>query len=251
MLARRSIVSVLAPILASILVLGLGLAPTIAAAAPPEAPKDAAHSAQPTAGPGLEAGPRGLMTRGGAAAKTGPGTQAVKTANDTIAALLKQKVAPNSKEEKDLAAKVTTSVRGFLDIDQLGKRAMVDNWQKLSKPQQEQFLHLLRELIEDNYVRGLRANLEYQIDYTGESTDKDGNVIVTTKINTKRKGRPYSIEVDYVLVKEGDKLRAWDVKTDGVGLVENYRLQFNKIIEKDGFDGLIAKMKKKQAASGS
>ena len=185
------------------------------------------------------------------AAKAGPGTQAVKTANETIAALLKQKVAPGSREEKDLAAKVTTSVRGFLDIDQLGKRAMIDNWQKLSRAQQDQFLSLLRALIEDNYVRGLRANLEYQIDYTGESTDKDGNVVVTTKINTKRKGRPYTIAVDYVLVKDGDKLRAWDVKTDGVGLVENYRTMFDKIIDKDGFDGLIAKMKKKQSASGS
>ena len=185
------------------------------------------------------------------AAKAGPGTQAVKTANDTIAGLLKQKVAPGSKEEKDLAAKVMTSVRGFLDIDQLGKRAMVDNWQKLSKPQQDQFLALLRALIEDNYVRGLRANLEYQVDYAGESSDKDGNVIVATKINTKRKGRPYTIAVDYVLVKDGDKLRAWDVRTDGVGLVENYRTMFDKIIDKDGFDGLIAKMKKKQTASGS
>jgi phospholipid transport system substrate-binding protein len=186
-----------------------------------------------------------------AAARTGPGTQAVKAANDTIAGLLKQKVAAGSKEEKELAAKVTTSVRGFLDIDQLGKRAMVDNWQKASKAQQDEFLSLLRGLIEDNYIRGLRANLEYQVEYTGETTDKDGNVIVTTKINTKRKGRAYVIAVDYVLVKDGNKLRSWDVKTDGVGLVENYRTQFNKIIEKDGFDGLIAKMKKKQAASGS
>ena len=149
----------------------------------------------------------------------------------------------------ELAAKVTTSVRSFLDIDQLGKRAMVDNWAKLTKPQQDQFLTLLRALIEDQYVRGLRANLDYQVDYTGESTDKDGNVIVTTKINTKRKGRPYAIEVGYVLVKDGDKLRAWDVKTDDVGLVENYRTMFDKIIDKDGFDGLIAKMKKKQSAT--
>jgi ABC-type transporter MlaC component len=185
------------------------------------------------------------------AGKSGPGTQAVKAANDTIAGLLKQKVAAGSKEEKDLAAKVTTSVRDFLDIDQLGKRAMVDNWQKLSRPQQDQFLALLRALIEDNYIRGLRANLDYQVEYAGESTDKDGNVIVATKINTKRKGRPYTIEVDYVLVKDGAKLRAWDVKTDGVGLVENYRTMFDKIIAKDGFDGLIAKMKKKQAATGS
>lgn len=184
-------------------------------------------------------------------AKLAAGTQAVRTANETIASLLKQKVAAGSKEEKDLAAKVTTSVRGFLDINQLGKRAMVDNWAKLSRPQQDQFLGLLRELIEDNYVRGLRANLDYQVEYAGESTDNDGNVIVATKINTKRKGRPYTIAVDYVLVKDGDKLRAWDVKTDGVGLVENYRTMFDKIIERDGFEGLIAKMKKKQSATGS
>lgn len=215
-----------------LIVIPFALVSTLAVAAP----QDAAPKAPPPTAP---------------AAKAGPGTQAVKAANDTIAALLKQKVAEGSKEEKDLAAKVTTSVRGFLDIDQLGKRAMVDNWAKLTRPQQDQFLSLLRALIEDSYVHGLRANLEYQIDYTGESTDKDGNVIVTTKINTKRKGRPYTLAIDYVLIKDGDKLRAWDVKTDGVGLVENYRSMFDKIIDKDGFDGLIAKMKKKQAASGS
>ena len=184
-------------------------------------------------------------------AKAGPGIASVKAANDTISTLLKQKAAPASKEEKELATKVTTSVRGFLDIDQLGKRAMVDNWSKLSKTQQDQFQQLLRDLIEENYVRGLRANLSYEVEYLAETTDKDGNVVVATKIKTVRKGRPYTIAVDYVLVKDGTKLRAWDVKTDGVGLVENYRTMFNKIIAKDGFDGLMAKMKKKQAASGT
>jgi phospholipid transport system substrate-binding protein len=181
-------------------------------------------------------------------AKPGPGTASVKSANEKISALLKQKPAAGSKEEKELAGKVTTSVRDFLDIDELGKRAMADQWSKLSKEQQTEFLSTLRALIEDNYVRGLRANLQYTVAYTGETTDKDGNIVVTTTINTKRKGRPFKIGIDYVLKKQGDKLKAWDVKTDGVGLVENYRTQFNKIIAKDGFGGLIAKMKKKQNA---
>ena len=179
---------------------------------------------------------------------TGPGTAAVKAANEKIAGLLKQKPAAGSKEEKELAAKVTTSVRDFLDIDELGKRAMADQWGKLTKEQQAEFLTTLRALIEDNYVRGLRANLEYTVDYNGESTDKDGNTVVTTQINTKRKGRTVKIGIDYVLKKDGGKLKAWDVKTDGVGLVENYKTQFNKIIEKEGFAGLISKMKKKQSA---
>jgi phospholipid transport system substrate-binding protein len=182
---------------------------------------------------------------------SGPGSSVVKQANEKISTLLKQKASPGSKEEKDLAAKVTTSVRDFLDIDELGKRAMVDQWGKLTSSQQTEFLSTLRGLIEDNYVRGLRANLEYSVDYTGESMDKEGNIEVATTINTKRHDRPYKIEVAYVLKKNGDKLRAWDVKTDGVGLVDNYRTQFDKIIDKDGFSGLISKMKKKQSASGT
>src|SRR5690606_11414418 len=101
-------------------------------------------------------------------AKAGPGTFAVKSANEKISNLLKQKPAAGSKEEKELAGKVTTSVRDFLDIDELGKRAMADQWSKLTKQQQDEFLATLRALIEDNYVRGLRANLEYSVDYTGE-----------------------------------------------------------------------------------
>ena len=184
-----------------------------------------------------------------APAKSGPGSAAVKAANDKISTLLKQKPAPGSKEEKDLAGKVTTSVRDFLDIDELGKRAMADQWSKLSAAQQQEFLSTLRALIEDNYVRGLRSNLQYTVDYNGETTDKDGNVVVATTINTKRKNRAFKIQIDYVLKKDGGKLKAWDVKTDGVGLVENYRTQFNKIVDKEGFTGLIARMKKKQGAA--
>ena len=48
-----------------------------------------------------------------------------------------------------------------------------------------------------------------------------------------------------MLTKEGGKLKAWDVKTDGVGLVENYRTMFDKIMDKGGFNDLIDRMKKK------
>ena len=177
----------------------------------------------------------------------GPGTKAVRSANDTISGLLKQKAAPGSDEEKKLAAKVTTSVRDLLDVDELGKRALVDHWKDIPAAKQKDLLDTLRALIEDNYVKGLRANLQYTVDYTGESTQTDGTVLVTTVVKTERHGRPYEIHVDYVLTSENGKLKVFDVKTDGVGLVENYRSQFNKIISKDGVDGLISKMKKKRS----
>jgi len=183
--------------------------------------------------------------------KAGPGTAAVKEANDTISGLLKLKVTPGSKEEKDLAAKVTTSVRGFLDIDQLGKAAMIDQWSKLTKVEQDVFLKVLRELIEASYIKGLRSNVAYTVDYVGESPGADGNILVTTKVNAQRKGRPIAIAIDYVLVKSGKGLRAFDVKTEGVGLVENYRPMFNRLIKDKGFPALIETMKKKAAAIGT
>ena len=183
-----------------------------------------------------------------ARAADGPGTKAVRQANDTIATLLKQKAAPGSDAEKKAAAKVTTSVREFLDINELTQRALVDHWAKLSATQRTEFLDTLRGLIEDNYVKGLRANLEYQIAYLGEAPGEGGTIVVKTEITAKKKGRPVKLKVDYVLMQQGGTLRCFDVKTDGVGLVDNYRAQFNKIIAKEGFDGLLTRMKKKRAA---
>jgi phospholipid transport system substrate-binding protein len=189
-----------------------------------------------------------LVPSAARAGKDGPGTAAVRGANQAINALLAREVKAGSKEEQELAAQVTASVRGFLDVDVLGERALTDHWAGLSATQRAEYLGLLRGLIEDNYVKGLRANLQYEITYKGEAARKDGSLLVKTEIKTSRRGRPLKIKVDYVLRKDGKAWRCFDVVTDGVGLVENYRAQFNKIVGKDGFDGLLAKMKKKRGA---
>ena len=66
-------------------------------------------------------------------------------------------------------------------------------------------------------------------------------------IHAQRHGRDIQMKVDYVLDNVNGKLKVFDINTDGADLVENYRSQFDKIIDKDGVDGLIAKMKKKRA----
>lgn len=172
--------------------------------------------------------------------KAGAGTAVVKDANEKIAKQLKDK-AP--------AADVTKSVRAFLDIDELGKRAMATNWDKLTAAQQKDFQDTLRALIEANYVQGQQANLKYTVSYDSETTDAAGNVTVGTTITAQKNNRPFSIKVAYVLKKDSaGALRCWDVSTDGVGLVANYKTMFDSLMTKGGFANLIGKMKKKQAA---
>jgi len=183
-----------------------------------------------------------------ATALAGPATDAVRTASNTMNALLRTKAA-NSGDEKKLAQKVTVRLRGFLDVDELGKLALTDHWSKLSAGQRSEYLDLLRTLIEANYIRGLRANLKYEVKYGGE-TKRGADTVVATKIVTRRKGRRATIDIDYLVRRDGKRLRAVDVITDGVGLVENYRAQFNRIIAKEGFKGLVERMRKKAAKLG-
>jgi phospholipid transport system substrate-binding protein len=184
-----------------------------------------------------------------ARADDGPGTSAVRRANDGVKALLAQKADPGSPAEKKLASQISTQLQGFLDVGELGQRALGDNFKKLSPAQRKEFLTLLRELVEGNYVKALRSNSTYEVRYL-EEREENGGRLVTTELMLTRNGRPEVMSVDYRLRKEGDQWRAFDLVTDGVGLVENYRAQFNQIIAKEGVGGLLDRMRKKKAQNG-
>jgi phospholipid transport system substrate-binding protein len=191
-----------------------------------------------------------LTLAGPAFAADGPGITAVRRANESVSTLLKQRPAPGSDAEKRVVAQISSELKSFLDVEELGQRALNEHWKSLKASQRKQFLTLLRELVEGNYLKAMRSNLSYEVRYLKEE-EKDGLRRVSTEIQLERSGRPETMSVDYVLQKEGDTWRAFDLVTDGVGLVENYRAQFNKIIAKEGFSGLLERMRKKKAQNAS
>jgi phospholipid transport system substrate-binding protein len=185
-----------------------------------------------------------------AIAEDGPGVAAVRRANDNVTALLKQKPEPGSDAEKRLAVQISTQLKSFLDIDELGQRALANHWKTLTAAQRKEYLKLLRELVEGNYIKAMRSNTRYEVRYLKEE-EKEGSRWVSTELQLERNGHPETMAVDYALRKEGESWRAVDLVTDGVGMVENYRAQFNKIIAKEGVAGLLERMRKKKAQNGS
>ncbi len=188
----------------------------------------------------------GFLSSSASAGSDGPATKTVRRVNSGIAKTLSAKSKSN-KDETQLLNEARAQLGDFLDIDELGKRAMKDHWAKLTPAQQSEFLTLLRELIETNYLQGLRSNVKYKVRYLGEQEVGD-YVQVQTVVNSQRKGRPLQIEVNYLLSKQGQSWRTFDIATDGVGLVENYRAMFNSIISKSGPDELLKRMRSKLAA---
>jgi phospholipid transport system substrate-binding protein len=154
---------------------------------------------------------------------------------------------PNWSPEAELQrTEVRKIVGGFLDYGELAKRSLARHWEPLTPKQREDFVNTLRELVERSYLRQIHGNAAYNIKYDQETKEKNGSeATVTATLNTTSRGKKVVIALEYhMLYKEGHWV-VYDVVTDDQSMLENYRAEFNKIINKESFDALLKKMKNK------
>ena len=172
--------------------------------------------------------------------------------NGNVDKQLRQKVVAGSPEEAKVKAAVKQSAGELLDYGELCKRALGEHWDKMAVPVREDFVQTLRELIERNYIKQLRTNLDYEVTY-GDETFEGEEARVSTTIKIATHGKSTSALIEYRLIKKVDapgkpfRWMVYDVITDELSLVRNYRSQFTRIIGSSGYDGLLAKMKTKLA----
>jgi phospholipid transport system substrate-binding protein len=181
-------------------------------------------------------------------AAPGP-TTTLKEINGEVDKLLRQKPAAGSPEESKQKQDIKSLAGRLLDYGELAKRSLDKHWDKLSTTQRDEFVSTLRELIERNYVKQLRTNLDYKVLYKNEQLDGDDATVMTV-VKVKTQGKTTDAEIVYKLRKvsaKEDRWVVWDVITDEVSLVRNYRAQFGKIISEKSYDELIKKMKDKLA----
>jgi phospholipid transport system substrate-binding protein len=217
---------------------------TPAKAAKPAAAKSGAKSDSKSA----EAKP----AEGGAKAETPPPANSspmaeLKRSNDKLDKIM-GKNRPGWTPEAELQREeVRKLVGSFLDYAELGKRALAKHWDGLTPKQRTEFTDTLRELVERSYLKEIHGNTgNYTIKY--EKEVKNGNeATVTGTLNTTSRGKKVQIALEYKMLWRGDHWVVYDVVTDEQSMLENYRAEFNKIINRDGFDALMKKMKTKLA----
>jgi phospholipid transport system substrate-binding protein len=144
---------------------------------------------------------------------------------------------------------LSKAIGDLLDYDELSKRALSDHWSTRSEAERQEFVSLLKQLVERNYRKNLRSTRGYEVRQVGSEKTPEGTVIKTSaKSKTKKRQPP--IEIAYTLWQPSGSWRVVDITTDGVSMVRNYRSQFNRIIRKDGWDALIKRMKDRLANAG-
>jgi phospholipid transport system substrate-binding protein len=171
----------------------------------------------------------------------GPPTDLVREKQTALFALLE-------KEPTD-QAKVDAIFDEMLDYRGLAEASLGAEWGRITEAQQAEFTSLLEQLVTRAYEKHLKKIIAYRVDYLDETSEGEGVFLVRTRATHKTDKRAEQVTVSFKLAsREKGRFKVIDLVIEEVSLVESYRSQFTKVLKKEGWDGLIKKMKEKIAA---
>ncbi|MFN7701412.1 MAG: phospholipid-binding protein MlaC [Deltaproteobacteria bacterium] len=179
---------------------------------------------------------------------TGPATRYLRQRNDEVLRILRREATTDAARAQQ-GQEVTRILSDLLDYEELSRRALGPHWDQHTEAERREFVELLRQLVERNYQSNLERLLEFEVSYADETTSADGTT-VRTEARSRTERRQPPVEITYTLHLQGSSWRVFDVVTDGVSLVRNYRNQFNRIITDHGWAELIHRMRDRLQRGG-
>ena len=171
-------------------------------------------------------------------------TQLQKTVDEILAVVKDPNLKPEAKksERREILQKMLES---RFDYEDMSKRSLGKEWKNIGDAQKTEFVAAFKSLLEDAYLTKIEAYTGQAMTYNKEKELGNGKVTVETTL----KSDTVEVPIHYNLYAKGNEWKIYDVNIEGVGLVQNYRSQFTKTLQKDSFDVLLKKLKDKQAES--
>jgi phospholipid transport system substrate-binding protein len=145
-------------------------------------------------------------------------------------------------------------IRGTFDIKELCRLSLAKHWATLKEGQRDEFVGLMTRLLETKAIfskEQLRGeNKLYSIKYSKEVFDDKEKKKSTVKTNMHIPKDKLNLAITYKLLLTPYGWKIYDVIVDEASLLSNYKFQFDRIIQKNGFDDLIQRMTSKLKKMG-
>ena len=165
----------------------------------------------------------------------GAPTDQARLYTDQVLKVLKD---PALKEGERRAA-VRKVAEEVFDLSETAKRALGRHWQSRTPAEREEFTRLFVELLENTYLSKISLYGGERVNYVSESIDGDF-AVVGAKILRKQGAE---IPLEARMLRRGDRWCIYDISIEGISLVNNYRSQFNAIIQKSSYEQLVHRLR--------
>jgi phospholipid transport system substrate-binding protein len=182
----------------------------------------------------------GLVSQLSAAAAP---TEQIKATVDSALLVLRDpnfKAAAKTDERRQLLKQVLFA---RFDFSEMARRALGANWRRRTPEEQQEFVRLFSALLERAYAETIESYTDEKIIYVGEKLDGD-YAEVTSKIVT---GNGQEFSLGYKTQSVGGEWKVYDVVVENISMVNNFRSQFNRVINNSSYEELIRRLKDKQA----
>lgn len=162
-----------------------------------------------------------------------------------------RKLAEKESKSKDVEswnAKSKALIDDMLDWPEMTKRSLGRQWSKIDDKQKKEFSAILREMIETSYRSKLKIASKGDVKkpkkieikwLEEEVSGKKG------KVSARVQADKQVAILEFSTIWHDGRWHVYDVAIDDVSTVRTYRSQFRKLIEKEGFEELLSRMRKK------
>jgi phospholipid transport system substrate-binding protein len=138
--------------------------------------------------------------------------------------------------------KLYGAVSNSHDLTKIARIVVGKEWEKLSESQQKQLVDAFSKLSVSAYAHNFK-------DYSGESFGFDseeettrGGVVIHTHLSIPDEK---DVKFDYMLKEQGSNWRIINIIANGVSDLALKRSEYTAILQREGFDALIAKINEK------
>jgi phospholipid transport system substrate-binding protein len=133
-------------------------------------------------------------------------------------------------------------LEGPIDLDLVARLILGRHWRSASEAQRQEYLELFRGYALNFLASKLHLYRGQSYEILDAQVISERDALVTTRI-LGNQGPP--LKVDWRLRDQDGGLMAIDVVVEGVSLIVTQRSEFGSVIERDGFEGLLAELRQR------
>lgn len=129
-----------------------------------------------------------------------------------------------------------------LDFEEFSARTIGGKWREFSDAQRADFQTAMSDLLYYTYFKSLLHYSGEPVEYVGEMVSAKGDK-VEVRTNFIYEGKP--IPVYYRMLQKNDDWLVYDLFIENISMVQNYRGQFQQLLQKETPDQLIKMIRQK------
>lgn len=160
-----------------------------------------------------------------------------RSVTEEVLAIVRADKELQSGNPKKLHELVESKILPHFDFVRMTQLAMGRNWREANADQQKRLVEEFRTLLVRTYTTAFAQYRNQSVEYRRPRMAPGDTEVVVQSLIKQPGGQP--VAVDYAMEKLDGAWKVYNVKIEGVSLIESYRNTFNAEVQKRGIDGLV------------